>query len=122
MPCDRCSNPTVTYQSQRLVPREEGTWESEHLHLCAVCAEAEEAHVSAMQADVERRIADGSLIEQVRADLGPALASGDPAQVAQAAEFLALIATALPEGLPPDLHQVVVRFQRATLGDVPAAE
>lgn len=119
MPCDRCEKPVVTYQSHRVVLQDDGTRRDEHLHLCAVCAQAEErtqeAVARAIQADVARRIADGSLIQELRADLKPIVASGDLAQIAQAAEFLALIATGLPDGLPPDLHEIVVQHHRPSL-------
>lgn len=119
MPCDRCDHPVVTHHSHRVILHDDGTREDEHLHLCAVCAHGEERAqedlARAIQADVTRRIADGSLIQEWRAELDPVVASGDPSQLAQAAEFLALIATALPDGLPPDLHEIVAQHHRPSL-------
>jgi hypothetical protein len=94
----------------------DGTQASTTEHLCAACytawCAAREAEAQAIEAQLRADLADGTLFEQLRADLAPVLAAGDPEALAQAVEFLDLVSGELKAALPDDLRAVAERHRR----------
>lgn len=96
----------------------DGTQTSTTERLCAVCMAAwqaaRDAEAAAIHAQVRADLADGSLFEQLRAELAPVLAVGDLEALGQAAEFLDLVSGGLGTPLPDDLQAVADRYRRPT--------
>jgi hypothetical protein len=116
MLCTQCGREPATGAISISTLASDGTQTSTTERLCVSCFAAWQAARDAEQAAVEARVradlADGTLFEQLRADLAPALAAGDPEALAQAAEFLDLVSGGLATPLPDDLQALADRYRR----------
>jgi hypothetical protein len=116
MLCTQCGRDPATGAIAISTLASDDTQTSTTARLCAACFAAWqaacEAEAAAIQAQVRADLADGALFEQLRADLAPALAAGDPEALAEAAEFLDLVSGGLDTPLPDDLQAVADRYRR----------
>ncbi len=110
--CHHCGSADVVAQIATTAVSADHQGAVERYWLCRSCVEAEQRRNDAIVSDVHRRIADGSLVEQLRQQLAPIIEEGDETKLAEIAEYLALIRNALPTGLPADLETIVVRSRR----------
>jgi hypothetical protein len=116
MLCTQCAQHPATGTISTGSLSSDGTQTSTTERLCAACYaawwSAREAEAQAIRARVQADLADGTLFEQLRADLAPVLAAADPEALAQAAEFLDLVSGGLETPLPDDLQTVADRHRR----------
>ena len=119
MICSECGKAEATSArgiAVRVLP--DGPTQHTDQHLCSDCAaaiHAREALASAaIQEQVRTAFADGSAFVQIRAYLAPIIARAREQELADAAEYLDLVAKAQPTPLPHDLQAFADRYRPAT--------
>ena len=72
--------------------------------LCANCFEAERTASDARLSEIQARLEDGSIFEEIRAELADGERTRNPTDLARVAEFLDLLDANLGLPLPADLR------------------
>ena len=111
MLCDRCGHNEATGVIGRATLSPDGAQTSTSEYICSDCGRVERAASAARQDEVRARLADGSIFEEIRADLAGVVKNGDAGELARAAEFLDLVIANLDSPVPDDLREFADRYR-----------
>jgi len=111
MLCDRCGQREASGVTAKSWAASDGsTGDYPQQHWCTECFAEHRAETEARQREFKARLADGTIFDEIRADLAT-VRSDDPDALIRAAEFIDLIKPHLGVELPKDVQAFADRHR-----------